>query len=743
MSTDASLPSRTGTQSFNSMPRKPVASLSRARELHEQGRFSDAYEQYKAVLEAHPDDAQALHLYGVLQYQRGEAAEAEALLRGSVSLRRDAMAQSDLGAVLAASGRIEEALEQFHAALEIDPRHLHSLVRLGNTLLNTGLYDEALKHYDRALEVSPLSVDALCNRGSALRALGRNLDALDTYNRAVTVDARSFESFYNRGHVLRDLGRHPEALDSYDRAIAIQPGNAAMLSMRGRTLVELGRVHEALASFNEAIAIQPEFVEPLYNSAVALERLNRHQEALQRVDRVLALDPGHGPAMACRGNIHLQTEQYDAALSSYQQALDVNPRSVDVHCNRGTAFRYLGQYEHALQSYDAALAADEKFAEAWGNRANVLQDMHRYDEAMSSLDRAIALRPGHALHWFNRGNVLYEMGRPEAALQAYGQALTLDPNYRDAHFAQASMHLVQGNLEQGWAGYEWRMRDPDGELAKRTFVQPLWRGDVPLNGRTILVHAEQGFGDTLQFCRYVAMLAERGAQVTLEVQLPLKSLISTLGVPARVTVRGEPLPQTDFHCPLLSLPLALRTGLDSIPAKVPYLFADSALVDTWATLLGPKRRLRVGVAWSGNPVHRNDRQRSMSLTALLPLLACDAEWISLQKVVRGQDAQMLEGLPIRTLDTQIRDFSDTAALMQSLDLVITVDTAVAHLAGALNRPVWVLLANPPEWRWLLERHDSPWYPSARLFRQPAPGDWSAVVDLLKDEIARLAHSNHA
>ncbi|PLZ01750.1 glycosyltransferase [Burkholderia sp. WAC0059] len=707
------------------------ARIAAARELHANGRFDAAAQQYEAILEDAPDHAGVLHLYGVVQFQRGHAEQSELLLRRAVALEPEPMLLADLGAVVAADGRVEEALRHFDAALSINPDHVNTLVRLGNTLVGLNRHEQALSAYDRALAVSPLVLDALCNRGSALRALGRLDEALHTYARALTVDPRSFESFYNRGHVLRDLGRHAEALHSYDRAIAIQPGNAAMLSARGRTLVDLGRAGEALASFNEAIAIQPDFIEALYNSAVALEHLGRATEAMQRSDRVLALEPGHWRAMVCRGNALLHMKEYENAAETYDEALAIAPQAVDALCNRGTALRFLQRYAAALQSYDAALKMDPRLAEAWGNRSNVLQDMHRYDEAMNALDRAIALRPDHATNWMNRGNVLYEMGRLDAAVQAYDRAIQLDPDHRDAHFARGSLYLAQGELARGWLDYEWRARDPDGELNRRAFRQPLWRGEESLDGRSILVHAEQGFGDTLQFCRYVALLKEAGADIVLEVQPALRSLVSTLRTPVRVIAAGEVLPETDFHVPLLSLPLAFGTELQTIPAGVPYLYPDLPRVQKWQGLLGEKRRPRVGLAWAGNPAHRNDHNRSLSLDTLLPLLDTQIEWVSLQKVVPARDLDRLADTAVRRFESELTDFADTAALIQSLDLVISVDSAVAHLAGALARPVWILLPSPAEWRWLRDQDDSPWYPTARLFRQAIPGEWTDVVGALE------------
>ncbi|MEW6342587.1 MAG: tetratricopeptide repeat protein [Pseudomonadota bacterium] len=717
--------------------RPAKATLSRAKEWHGAGRLDDAEREYEAVLADQPDDAEALQFYGILKFQRADMLGAEALLRQAVSIAPNADSLSDLGAVLATNGKPDLALEQLDAALRLEPGHVNALVRQGNTLMGVRRYEAALNAYDKALQVSPLLLDPLCNRGAALRALGRLQEALETYERALTVNPRSFESFYNLGNVLRDLQRYAEALQNYERALAIVPDHAEILSVRGRTLVDLGRPKEALASFNEAIASKPDHVEALYNSAVALERLGRAEEAVERCARVLALEPNHAKAYATRGNALLHQERHEDALLDYSRSLELESGASDVLCNQGSALRQLGRYEAALQSYDAALAASADFPEGWCNRGNVLHDMRRYEDALAAFDRALAINPKYAMAWFNRGNALFDTLRFDAALQDYDQAIKIDPNYVDAHFAQGFIYLHRGDFARGWPKYEWRLRDPKSEHSKRFFSQPRWSGEEPLDGRTILIYAEQGFGDTVQFCRYVQRLLDAGARVVLEVQPALRSLVTTLHGSVQVVATGEPLPAFDYQCPLLSLPFLFQTDLSSIPAQTRYLHADAGLVEKWEKILGTRQRLRIGLAWSGNSEHRNDRNRSIELATLGPLLDLDVDWISLQKVVRENDVAVLEQSPIRSFEADIRDFSDTAALIRSLDLVISVDTAVAHLAGALGGPVWILLPYVAEWRWMSGREDSPWYPEARLFRQEAPGRWPEVINAVREAIAVL------
>ncbi|WP_346778550.1 tetratricopeptide repeat protein [Burkholderia sp. Ac-20349] len=711
--------------------RQSAAILGRAQQWHGAGRFVDAAREYLAVLAKEPDHPQALHLYGVLQFQCGAADQAEALLRQSIAIEPDVRALSDLGAIVGERGRIDEALGHFATALQAAPDDVQTLVRRGNTLIGLHRYDDALASFDRALAVSPLVLDALCNRGGALRALGRFDDALDTYDRALMVDPHSFESWFNRGLVLRALRRAADALHCFDRANAIRPGVAAIMAERGRTLAELDRPNEALAAFNEAIAADPARLDVLCDSAAVLERLGRADEALERCERALALDPDHVRTLASRGNALLALERHDDALDSYERALAIDPRSPDTLCNRGTVLRDQQRFDAALASYDAALALDARFAEAWTNRGNVLQDLHRYDEAIASLDRALALRPDLATSWLARGNLFAGMGRVGDAFSAYDRALALQPDFTAAHCARAVLHLTEGDFARGWRGYEWRLRDTSLAQHARPFVQPVWRGDEPLDGKTILIHAEPGIDDTLQFCRYIPLVAARGARVVLEVQPSLRALMASLTGVAHVIARGEPLPAFDCHVPLPSLPHAFRTDMDTIPRTAAYLHADPQRTRQWDTLLGVRRRPRIGLAWASESARRHDAGRSIDFASLAPLFDLDVDWISLQKPVHERDAARLADVPVCRVDDELGDFADRAALIGTLDLVIATDSAVAHLAGALGARVWVLLPDPPAWRWMRTRDDSPWYPSARLFRQPAPGNWADAIDAVR------------
>jgi tetratricopeptide (TPR) repeat protein len=500
----------------------------------------------------------------------------------------------------------------------------------------------------------------------------------------------------------------------------------------------LARPAEALASFDQALAVKPAYVEAHFNRGNVLLDLNRPAEAVASFEAALEIKPDHVGALNNRGLALLGLQRPAEALASFERALAIQPDHVRALNNRGNTLQTLRRPDEALASYDRALAIRPAYAEALYNRGNVLRDLRRPDDALASFDQALSIDPRHVDAHNNRGIVLRDLDRPHEALASYDRALSLDPGYAEAHSNRSCLALLLGDFERGWEEFEWRWRVPDFAPWRRDFAQPLWRGDAPLQGRTILLHAEQGFGDAIQFVRYVPLVAAKGARVVLEVPPPLKALLSELAGAALVVGRGEELPAFDCHSPLLSLPLAFKTRLETIPATVPYLSAAQDRVLNWKSRLPQTGLRRVGIAWAGNSNFKGDQTRSIGLARLAPLLAvAGAQLVSLQKDLRDGDRDILRSNPqIIHLGDAINDFADTAAVMAELDLVISSDTSVAHLAGALGKPVWVLLQYVADWRWLRERSDNPWYPTARLFRQPRIDDWESVVGQVWEQLAR-------
>jgi Tfp pilus assembly protein PilF len=465
----------------------------------------------------------------------------------------------------------------------------------------------------------------------------------------------------------------------------------------------LKRDSDALASFEKALSLSPNEVEALGNRGDTLLTLGRPAEALECFEKILSIAPDRGQALALRG----------------------------------VALAALRRFEAALDDLDVALAAAPNDPMVLYNRAGALFALGRLDEALASYDHVVAIAPQHAAAWNNRGNVLVALRRHDQALESFAKALAAKPDYADAHFNRALAWLATGDLARGFQDYEWRWKRTGMERARRNYGRPLWLGEYPLANRTILVHAEQGLGDTIQFVRYIPLLARAGAKIVLEAPPELAALLAPIEGLAGVVTRGEPLPPFDVHCPLGSLPLAFKTDPTNIPAPIPYLFAGQDRTAKWRTRIEALEPPRIALAWSGNPAHVNDRNRSIPLAQLSPLwTTVGSRFVSIQREVRREDADVLRATPaIVHLGDELLDLADTAAVIELCDLVVSVDTAVAHLAAAMGRPVCIMLPFASDWRWTISGARSPWYPDARLFRQPRPGDWASVID----EVARELH----
>ena len=651
-------------------------------------------------------------------YGRGEWRHAEQLCRAMLDLApRDFHALHLLGVIAAQTQRPAEAAELLRLAVVIGPDDAAAQNNYGNVLRELGRPEAALACHERALHLRPDYAEAWNNRGNALRALGRLEEALDSYDAAIRLRADHALAHNNRAAILQEL-RHPEAaLEGYERALRIRPDYAEAHSDRGNLLRQLRRFDAALESFANALRIQPD------------------------------LATAHNG----RGNTLLDLSRPAEALKCYEQALRIHPNDAATLSNRAAALESLQRFDEALESCARALALDPNCAQAYSNRANTLRLMQRLDAALDSVEHALRLKPDFVEAHLNRGCILYDRREPEAAAASFTEALRVSPCCARAYRNRAHARLLAGDLPDAWADNEWRWNAPDGaDRERRDLARPLWLGQESLAGRTILLHAEQGFGDTLQFCRYVTLIAQLGARVVLEVPQPLVSLLASLAGVTQMVSRGDPLPAFDYHCPLLSLPLAFKTTLSTIPAQVPYLSVARDKVRYWQKRLADSRKLKVGLVWSGGfRANRPDlwgvnRRRNIPLARLALPRDPHIEFYSLQKG-RAAQAELAElvssqwhGPQLIDFTCQLQDFSDTAALVENLDLVISVDTATAHLAGALGKPVWIMNRFAACWRWLLERRDSPWYPTARLYRQPRPGDWDTVVEQLSADLAELA-----
>lgn len=611
----------------------------------------------------------------------------------------------------------------------------HSVLNITSWLVEAftshqaGRLADAERLYRRILAAQPDHSDGLYLLSVISYQRGDYAQALDQIDLALDKNPDNSLVWNQRGLTLHRLKRFEDAVASYDRALAVWRDHPEALCNRGAALYELRRFDEAVASYERALAVRPHYAEAFCYRGTALCQLKRLEEALASCDRALAIHPDYAAALSNRGDVLAELKRFDEALLSYDRALALGLDSAELHYNRGNTLLALRQFDKALASFERVLAQSPDHAWAHCNRGIALHELARIEEALASHERALALKPDSAITHHNRGIALYKLKRLEEAAACYERALALQPDLAEAHYGEAHYRLLTGDLPLGWEKAEWRWQLEPFKSNKRTFAQPLWSGSQEIAGKTVLLHTADGFGDTIQFCRYAPLVAARGARVILEVLWPQQELMRTLASMTQVLARGQPLPDFDLHCTLLGLPLAFRTQLATIPSETPYLCAAASGVGRWNAKLGPRNRPRVGIAWSGNPIHHNDRNRSIGLRSFLPLLAgIDASFVSLHREVGAADAAVLqERSDILQFGEELKDYADTAALISNLDLIVSVDTSVAHLAGALAKPVWILLPFMPDWRWLLDREDSPWYPTARLFRQDDTRAWDSVI----------------
>jgi tetratricopeptide (TPR) repeat protein len=530
-------------------------------------------------------------------------------------------------------------------------------------------------------------------------------------------------------------GRFFEAENLYRSILAAQPDHADASHLLGLIARRCGNLNDAEQLIRRAVTKVP--THPLYlgNLGLVLIEQKRLDEAVDVLQQTVKLAPDFAQAQNNLGAALRERGRFAESLIHLRKVIELQPQSAEAHGNLSGSLLQLGQTDEALAEAQTALQLDPSLVDARYNLGTIYFGLERFEEAVAALSAVTAAKPDHVLANMNLGNALRQLNRLPEAIAAYSAAVMYDLTNADAHWNLSLAMLMSGDFDMGWFEHEWRFSCPT-LIQPQSFPHPQWRGES-LEDRTILLHAEQGLGDSIQFVRYAPMVAERGAKVLLQCQAELVELFKTVQGIWQVIPRGGELLEFQFQCPLMSLPLGFSTTMQSIPATVPYLSATEPSRQKWKQTLEPDAgKFKVGLVWAGRPTHPLDRQRSIALQQLLPLAGLkNVQFISLQK---GPAAEQLAALqaswPIRDLGAGLTDFADTAGLISQLDLVITVDTSVAHLAGAMGKPVWVLLQHSPDWRWMLNRDDSPWYPSLRLFRQTRRDDWTDVISRVESEL---------
>ena len=611
------------------------------------------------------------------------------------------------------------------------------VMQQAHALAQAGDFSGAARLCRDVLNRSPTHFYALFMLGTIEGQAGRHAEAESLLKRAIALQPRSAEALASYGDVLLELKRPAEALEALNRSLKLEPRNVNALIYRGLALAETGEQKAALKDFDRALLIQPQSVFALHNRANVLIQLERYQDARRSIDAVLRLAPSHSPALANHAVVLIREKKYGEALSAIDRALTAQPNDPHLLSLKGDALRELSRLDQALAAYEKALALKPDQPEVLLSCANVLMDRGRLEDALASCEQAIKLKPDYVAAILLKANILLNLRRSDAAFAAYDEAVNTDPAYAEAHYHRGSAHLLHGKLEAGWRDFEHRWKVKDRASDKPVLTGAEWHGEA-LDGRSIIIYSEQGLGDTIQFARFLKPVIARGGKLTFLCHPNLTRLFRSLAGEFEITGAVEAGRRFDFQCALMSIPH--RLGLETIPAELPYLKAEQMLIEKWREQIG-SRGSKVGISWQGNPIGQIDRGRSVPLIKFAPLAAIPG--VRLIGLQRHHGLDQLDDLPtgmkvekLDAFDEGDDAFIDTAAIMQCLDLIIVSDSAAAHLAGALARPVWVALKEIPDWRWMLARADSPWYPTMRLFRQPASGNWDAVFAHMADALSR-------
>jgi tetratricopeptide (TPR) repeat protein len=663
------------------------------------------------------------------------------------------------------TGKLHDAESVCRVTLRSEPQNPSAWELLGNILAAQGKFEDAASCCRRVVELLPQAAPAHFNLANFLLQLGKCAAAAECYQRAITLDPNLAQAHSNLGVALQQQGHLPEATACYQRAVELNPAGADACNNWANALNLLGRRNDAIELYRRALQLRPRFPDAAYNLALALQDQGDIPQAAAWYRHVLHMVPRHIGALNNLGNILRQQRQFSAAADCFRRAIDITPDLAEAHNNLGIVFQDQGDPAQAAACFQRAVDLRPAYAEAHNNLANASKDLCVLVDAVPHYQQALELNPQYGEVLNDLGLLLQTQGKSEEAAAYHQRALALNSGDAYAHWCMSLLLLLRGDLQRGWPEHEWRWQCNqwlrECTRGPRSFPQPRWDGS-PLQEKTILLVAEQGLGDTLQFARYVRVLKEMGGHVILECQEPLIPILQSCGadalvpeqlvaqqhVPDQLVAEQSAPPSCDVYAPLLSLPAILNTTLETIPNRVPYLAADSALIEHWRARLSPIKGRRIGINWEGRRGAGVHRLRSIPLEMFEPLLQLpNVTLISLQKESSASSAGLACDktrpalVTFSDLDTARGPFMDTAAIMMNLDLVITSDTSIAHLAGALGVPVWVVLPYVPDWRWLLNRSDSPWYPTMRLFRQKSPGDWTAPFAEIKTQLA--GQSNRA
>jgi len=721
--------------------------------LHRAGLLKEAEGIYRQILACDPNHPDGLHLLGVIAYETGNNEVAVDLIGKAITRNgRVADFHCNIGAALHALGRLTEAKTHYRRALRLNPKHAEAYNNFGNALKEQGKLQEAQRQFHRAMSVRPGYAEARANLGNVLLELGRSDEAIREYQEAIRLKPAFAKAHFSLGQVLASQGKGAEAADCYQRAATLDPGWVEAHRRLASLLRELGRPAQAAESFRRAHELEPHAIDGLQNWAEILEQLGRLDEAIEVRQTLCKLAPQHAKHWFEFGLATQKAQRSAEARDAYLRAVELDPDYPYLRNNLAAAYVELEQPREAISLLETLVGAQRCEAMPLINLGIAWRQAFELARSVEMLERAIELDGNNPLACSNYGSTLKELQRWEEAGAWFERALAIDPNFVGARWNLAMLQLLRGDYTRGWINHEARWDGSPELRSKPRLTQPLWDG-APLAGKTLFVWGEQGFGDALQFARYVPLIAERVKREGGRMQyccfgplLPLfrRSFEGCFEVIVPDTV--QPLPEFDYHCPLLSLPLRFGTTLETLPGQTAYLILDEQKVEAWRSRLAGERRLKVGLVWTGKRTHQRNPLRAVGLDAYAAAFKDmhDVAFYSLQFDAAAEISRMqANGFHVLDHTPEMGDFDDSAAFMRNMDLIITVCTSTAHLAGAIAAPTWLLLDVNPHWVWLTERDDSPWYPTMRLYRQIRYREWRPVMARVQADLAMLAQRHCA
>ena len=682
--------------------------FNKAVQYHQSGQLQEAERIYQHILKVEADHADALHLLGLIAYQTHNYEKAESLINKAIDTSPEtALYHCSLGGVYQAWGNAGEAIACYKKAIGLDPNYFEAMYNLANAFQIQNRFQEAISSYQTALKLNPQVVEA----------------------------------YYNLGRAYHQTQNFQEALAAYQKALEIQPAYADAFNSMGNIYQKLGRPEMAMQCYQRVLEISPNSAEAFYNTGNLHQKMGDFKRAVLNYQKSLAINAGQADTYSNLGHAYLKMERHEDAVRAMQKAIEIEPAEAEYHVNLGNAFLQQERFAEAIGHYRTALVLLPNCHDALINMGNALQKSMRFDEALASFSKALEYDPQSPMAYNNLGKAYQDQGDYETARRFYKTALEIKPGYAEAHFNHAFILLMMGEFAEGWEEYEWRFKRAEWQKTYPHSLQiPRWDGSN-FAGKRLLVHCEQGYGDLLQFVRYLPLVKARGGTVIFEAMQAVQGLLENYyGIDELVVFDPGKPPniKCDLYIPLLSLPGIFATNAKSIPAGVPYLHANPNRSRHWRKLLVGSH-FKVGLVWSGKPT---DPNRSCALADFHPLANVPGIYLyGLQKgSAANQTEQLPEGMEISNLGQAFEDFTDTAAVVESLDLIISIDTAVAHLAGAMGKPVWVLLPFVSDWRWHIGREDSPWYPTMKLYRQESRGDWQTVCNRIAADLWAMVES---